>query len=173
MLKLTSYLDSIDCVQTPEQRLLPWAELKVATFGITLTYRIIRLSARSGRSITNWRLLNLQYTLNMDLSTALSSQKRLLVDLPQSPQPNKQKTLSTFVDKESQQQVYAELAAVDRNHSQERKESSPATLHSWGSIFQFCWRAISWPSPSWQDWYISSTLRLLEPAVHELSSWEF
>ena len=34
----------------------------------------------------------------MDLSTALSSQKRLLVDLPQSPQPNKQKTLSTFVD---------------------------------------------------------------------------
>ena len=50
---------------------------------------------------------------NMDLSTALSSQKRLLVDLPQSPQPNKQKTLSTFVDKNSQQQMYAELVAAD------------------------------------------------------------
>ena len=38
-------------------------------------------------------------------------------------------TQSTFVDKESQQQMYSELAAVYRYHSQERKESSPAALH--------------------------------------------
>ena len=49
---------------------------------------------------------------NIDLSTVLSSQK----------------TLSTFIDKESQQQMYTELAAVDKDHSQERKESSPAGL---------------------------------------------
>ena len=65
---------------------------------------------------------------NMDLSTSTALSSRLLVDLPQSPQPNKQITLSTFVDKESQQQMYAELAAVDRDHSQELKESSPAGL---------------------------------------------
>ena len=64
---------------------------------------MIWLSARNGQSITNW---------------ILSSQKRLLVDLPQSPQLNKQKTLSTFVDKESQQQMYAELAAVDLTGTQ-------------------------------------------------------
>ena len=50
---------------------------------------------------------------------------------------------------ESQQQMYAELAAVDRDHSQERKESLSATLHAWGSIFQFRWLAIIWSSPSW------------------------
>ena len=33
-----------------------------------------------------------------------------------------------FVDKDSQQQMYAKLAAVDRDHSQERKEFSPAGL---------------------------------------------
>ena len=75
-------------------------------------------------------MISLKSQHNMDLSTALSSQKRLLVDLLQSSRPKKQKTLSTFVDKESQQQMYAELAAVDRDHSQERKKSSLATHYS-------------------------------------------
>ena len=66
----------------------------------------------------------------MDISTALSSQKRLLVDidLPQYPQPNKQKTLSTFVDKKSQQQMNAELAAVDLTGTIARNAKSPLQL---------------------------------------------
>ena len=68
---------------------------------------------KTAKSSTHPLRYHMKSQHSMDLSTALSSQKRLLVDLPQSPQPNKQKTLSTFVNKESQQQMYAELAAVD------------------------------------------------------------
>ena len=86
---VTFYISIYFCLNYPailiQTTIAAMSRTKRSEVGITLTSRMIWLSARNVRSIT-----------------ALSSQKRLLVDLLQSPRPKKQKTLSTFVDKESQ-----------------------------------------------------------------------
>ena len=74
---------------------------------------------KTAKSSTHPQRYHLKSQHSMDLSTARSLQK----------QPNKQKTLSAFVDKESQQQMYAELAAFDLTGTIARNAKSRHQLY--------------------------------------------